>query len=492
MNGSTLRGTTAALGCCLFCLLIPGCQEPPAQGEGKIPVTTSSEQARELFLQGRDLAEKLRLTDSRRYFQDALEQDPSFALAHLALAQSSPTTAGFYDSLDAALGALDGVSDGERHMILAVEAGAKRDLAAQQAHLEALVEAYPEDERGHDLLGNFHFNRQDWDRAITAYRRATEIDPDFSPPYNSLGYALRGLRRYEEAEAAFRRYIELIPDEPNPYDSYADLLMKMGRFEESIENYEQALSFNPNFIASHVGAGHDYLFLDRPEQARESFRKLMGIARNDAERRQALLWMAASYLYEGDRDRALEQVRAMSAIAEEAGDKAVISGDLVLTGNILLRTGSPEEALDRFRVAVEVMETAAVPEEVKGNTRRHHLYNEARVALALGDVATARSKAGEYNEQVAARGIPEERRRWHELAGMISLRNGEFDAAMGHLIEADQQDPIVLFLQAEVWAGMGDVQKAREVMKRVANFNAINFNYAFVRAEARRKLEDWN
>jgi len=50
---------------------------------GKIPVTTSSEEARKEFLAGRDLSEKLRITDSIAHFDKALSLDPNFALAEL-------------------------------------------------------------------------------------------------------------------------------------------------------------------------------------------------------------------------------------------------------------------------------------------------------------------------------------------------------------------------------------------------------------------------
>ena len=58
---------------------------------GKIAITTTSEAARADFVKGRNLAENLRLEDSRQYFRSAIAKDPDFALAHLNLATSSPT-----------------------------------------------------------------------------------------------------------------------------------------------------------------------------------------------------------------------------------------------------------------------------------------------------------------------------------------------------------------------------------------------------------------
>ena len=48
-------------------------------GAGKIPITTSSEEARKEFLQGRDLNEKLLNQDSIAHFDKAISLDPGHA-----------------------------------------------------------------------------------------------------------------------------------------------------------------------------------------------------------------------------------------------------------------------------------------------------------------------------------------------------------------------------------------------------------------------------
>ena len=62
-----------------------------AGNNGKIAITTSSEEARKEFLAGRDLQEKLRITDSIAHFDKAISLDPNFALAELNRANVSPT-----------------------------------------------------------------------------------------------------------------------------------------------------------------------------------------------------------------------------------------------------------------------------------------------------------------------------------------------------------------------------------------------------------------
>jgi hypothetical protein len=65
--------------------------------KGTIPITTSSAEARNLYLQGRDLAEKLHGTHA--LFAKAVAKDPDFALAHLQLANTAPSAKEFFASL---------------------------------------------------------------------------------------------------------------------------------------------------------------------------------------------------------------------------------------------------------------------------------------------------------------------------------------------------------------------------------------------------------
>ncbi len=464
---------------------VPGARA--AENPDKIPITTSSEEARRLFLQGRDLFEKLRGTDARKFFEQAVAKDQTFALAHLSLATTAPTGKDFFDSVKQAVALAPKASEAERLLIFGFDAGVKGNVAAQKNDLTKVTQLYPKDERAQNALGGYYFGQQDYPAAIEAYKKATAINPAFSQPYNQLGYAYRFIGKYADAEQAFKRYIETIPDDPNPYDSYAELLMKMGRFDESIKNYEKALSVNPNFVASYVGIGNDQILMSRGEDARKTFARLAGVARNDGERRQSLLGSAISYVHEGTTDKALAEVQKMQAIAEAGGDLAAASGDQNLMGDILLESGQPDKALPLYQKTVGTMDRANAPAEVKEATRRNLLYDEARVALAKGDLATAKAKGDAYAQQVAAKKIPFEMRQQHELAGRIAVAEKNYPAAVKELEQASQRDPRVLYLLAVALHGKGDA-RAREVCTQAANFNELGVNYAYVRSKAKEML----
>jgi tetratricopeptide (TPR) repeat protein len=178
---------------------------------GKIPITTKSEEARNEFLQGRALAEKLLAQDSLAHFDRAIALDPEFATAELARSNASPTAKEFFEHQQKAVSMADKASEGEKLLILANQAGTNGDVVKQKECLEKLVAAYPGDERAHFNLGGYYFGQQEFTQAIEHYKKATEIAPSYSAAYNILGYSYRQQGDYANAEQAFKKYIELIP-----------------------------------------------------------------------------------------------------------------------------------------------------------------------------------------------------------------------------------------------------------------------------------------
>lgn len=481
------RAGSAAVG--LVALLVGfGTAAAQSAGEqGKIPITTSSVEARQQYLKGRALAENLRGHDSRAFLQQAAAKDPSFALAHYSLAQSAPTAKDFFEHLKQAAALADKASEGERLMILGLQAGANADTKTQRDYYERLVAAYPRDERAHFLLGNAYFGQQEMPKAIQEYRTAVEVAPGFAPAYNLLGYAERQVGEFGEAERAFKKYIELIPTDPNPYDSYAELLMKMGRFDESIAMYRKALATDSNFAPSHIGIASNLMLQGKHDAARAEAWKLYQAARNDGDRRGALFTAAVTYADEGNFDQAVGELKKEFAVAQKIEDDAAMSADAVAMGNVLLQAGKPEEARKRYLQALELTEGSDLSQEVKDDAKLVHHFNLGRVAVHTNDLAGAKQHAEVFMRGATAKNNTAEIRQAHQLVGSIALAEKKFDQALAELAQGNQQDPLTLYQMGLAYQGKGDEAKAGEIFQRVANQNTLPaLNYAFVREKAKR------
>jgi tetratricopeptide (TPR) repeat protein len=262
----------------------------------------------------------------------------------------------------------------------------------------------------------------------------------------------------------------------------------MGKYDESIEQYEKALSLDPNFVASHIGIATNLNFKGKHEEARKQLQKLYDLARNDGERGAAYFAMAVSYVDEGNMGKALLELNNQYALDEKNNDALAMSGDLISIGNVLLEMGRNNEAMAKFDNAVQLVEESNLSNEVKENTKRFYLYNSARVALKKRDFETAKVKSEEFRKQVEAINNPNQIRLSHQLAGMIALEEKDYDKATEEL-QADQQNPYNLYRIALAYSGKDDKEKCREFCMRAARFNALNnLNYAFIRNKAEDML----
>lgn len=477
-----------------------GCQEVPDKTStstasdataksGKIAVTTSSEEARKEFLTGRDLSEKLRITDSIAHFDKAIALDPNFALAEFNRANVSPTAKEFFAHLTKAVTLADKASDGERMLIQAGEAGANANPTKQKEILDKLVAAYPNDERAHFNIGGYYFGQQDYGQAISHYKKATEIAPDYSTAFNILGYAYRQNEAYSDAENAFKKYIELIPNDPNPYDSYAELLLKMGRFDEAITQYNKALAIDSNFVNSHFGIAAALAYQGKAGEAQAELQKMTQKARSDGERRTALFGQMVVAADSGKLDQALAEVAKQYALGEKNNDPAAMAGDLQLKGNILLESGKPDEAKQAYDQAVKMTTDSNLSQQVKDNTALFHHYNLARVAIAKKDLATAKTETETFRKGVEAKKNANQLKQAHELAGRIALEEKNYDVAITELRQANQQNPDVLYLLGHAYHGKGDAANAKASFTKAARFNSLPaLNYALVRSKAEKAL----
>lgn len=455
----------------------------PAEA-GKIPITTSSDAARQEYLEGRSLVERLRVTDSVAHFDKAIALDPAFGIAELARANASPTGTEFLDHLHKAVALAGKVSDGERLQILAAQAGSDAKGPEQRRLLEQLAAAYPNDERAHFAIGALLFGQQDPAAAVEHFKKSIEIAPNYSAPYNQMGYAYRQLGDFANAEHAFKKYIDLIPGDPNPYDSYAELLLKTGRFDESIAQYRKALSIDDHFLNSHMGIAANLMYQGKAAEAAAEADQIVKKARTDAETRTGMFVATSLDVYNGRMDAALASMDEQFAVAQKKNDTLGMVGDLQAKGAIYLEMKKPADAQAMFDKAIALVDASNLPDANKAN---QHLFRHnalARVALAKGDLSAAKRETAEFST-VALKGGPFQVKQAHELAGMIALQSKDWDTALTELGQASQQNVYNVYRQCLAYQGKGDAAKASETCGAAAKFYPLpELNYSFIHAKA--------
>lgn len=490
------------LAVCSVGLIIAACgkqEQPAAEAEtgaasveaaAKIPLTTASDEARDLYMQGVALADNLHVTEAHSMFTKAVAADPDFAMGHLQVAQSSLTAAEFFAAVEKAEATADGASEGEQLVINALAAAAENDQARQLAALKKLLAMYPRDERAHIAMANYANGQQDFAAAIAHFTHASEINPDFAVAFNGLGYAYRSAGDLDSAKTAFARYVELRPDEANPYDSYAELLMELGDYDASIDNYSKAIEFDPHFLSAYAGLTIAHSLKGEADLAQQAATDMLAAARNPGERQNAMFRAATSYLFAGDADAAIAVLKTMLAEALDNGDHSTAGGVLEYMGDIMLAAGNAEKANEYIDDALDHRMRAGFNEANQAQANRTHLYKSMIAAMIADDNETAANRAAEYAVEAEMHGATFEKRRAHELAGYIAMGTGDYEAGLAELAQANQLDPIVLYWTAYAHKELGNTEQAANYADRAANKNTLSGNLPFFRNQALAMLDE--
>jgi len=116
-------------------------------------------------------------------------------------------------------------------------------------------------------------------------------------------------------------------------------------------------------------------------------------------------------------------------------------------------------------------------------------YNEARVAIAKGDLKKAKAETEEFRRGAEGQNNPFQIRFAHELTGQIALAEKNGEKAVSELLQANQQDPYNLYRLSLAYSMEGDNVHAREFCKKAAEFYSLPMlNYAFIRNKAGKLL----
>lgn len=116
------------------------------------------------------------------------------------------------------------------------------------------------------------------EEAEETFRAVLEIDGDFAPALNYLGYMwAEAGRNLEEALALVERAVALEPDNGAYVDSLGWTLFRLGRYEGARQLLERAARLVPGdaIISEHLG--DVYLAVDRPAEARVHYERALSL-----------------------------------------------------------------------------------------------------------------------------------------------------------------------------------------------------------------------
>ncbi|HUO59977.1 MAG TPA: tetratricopeptide repeat protein [Candidatus Acidoferrales bacterium] len=282
------------------------------------PLTSESGAALKSLSEGVNQYEYLRVTVSLGHLRDAVKADPNFAIAHLTLARTTTDPAERLREFKRAEQLTSRASEDEQLMIRWFTRAEQSRLIDAITAMNELLARYPKNKRLQFAAAVFYNAQGAHDRAREACQRALEIDPNYGPALNELGYEYAFVRQVDKAIPLMERYIALLPNEPNPQDSYAEILRMSGRFDAAIMHYRKALALDAHFDSSQVGIADTLQLMGRFDEARAEYEKAVAMVPDEDTKLQYLERSAQTYVRAKDYAGADRAYSALSARAHKA------------------------------------------------------------------------------------------------------------------------------------------------------------------------------
>src|SRR5687767_14620080 len=199
---------------------------------------TANVDAYQLYLKGRFYWNKRTPADFQKaitFFQQAIGQDPNYALAYSGLADT-------YTLLTAY------ANEPPRVVIPQAKAAALKALELDDRLAEA-----------HASYGQIAaYYDYDFATAEREYRRALELNPNYATAHQWLAEHLSAMKRFDEALAEIQRALELDPLSGVINRIYAGILVDARRFDEAIEQFKKTIELESNFPLAHFFLGRAY------------------------------------------------------------------------------------------------------------------------------------------------------------------------------------------------------------------------------------------
>ncbi len=188
-------------------------------------------------------------------------------------------------------------------------------------------------------MGIAAYQSGDNEQAVKYYKRALEINPEYTQAHYNLGNAFLAQGKYALAREEYMRAITINPDFIPAYLNLGKIYLDSGQYEAARKVFEKAIKKNPRTANAYVGLGLVFHSRHLYQKARALYERALKINPNQPEAHYNL----ACVLAQMDLlDEALKHLRTATGLKPELGRQAPDDPDL-------RPLGRPEEIRERLK-----------------------------------------------------------------------------------------------------------------------------------------------
>jgi len=266
-------------------------------------------------------------------------------------------------------------------------------------------------------------------------------------------------------------------------------LLREGKLDDALALYRRTLEASPNSVAANIAAGSVLDLQGRGEDGRKYFARGIEVADTPEHKAMAQRAMAMSYAFERNCKKTVAYEQQVfdiygseknffqqGEIADEAARVCIESGDL-------------DAAYHWYQLGHD---TGLKEPDIK--PARQDLWEfrwehaQARIAARRGNQAEAQKHVAAAKNVLDKGTNPEQAQFLPYLQGYVAFYAGDYQAALGGLLKANQNDPFIQCMIGQTYQKLGEKDKAFEYYSKASTAIAHNPAAAYAVPLARKNL----
>jgi predicted Zn-dependent protease len=434
---------------------------------GSLPVATKSDDARKLLEKAIDQYENVLLDMSVSNAHLAATKDPHFALAYAVWSYAANRSQPNAEALKHAKAlASKGTPDEQLLVNWLVDVQQGDNLAAIGA-MNDLLARFPNDKHVLYLTSEWVYMQQDYERARKMMEKIIDIDPNFPPALNMLGYSYIETGDPDPAKAInfLKRYATLEPNQPNPQDSLGEVLRYAGDDQGSLEHYAAALKIITNFYSSQLGIGDTRTLMGDYPGARSAYDRVATTATNSRDRLHVQFQKALVSFWEGQPDQGR---KLLDSLLEQARRQKDPYAQFEIGFGRAQLSANPATELEQLRALEGTVQkpVTGMSEPDRNISLASVLREEARIAASHGQPDVAQEAISKLERCAAITRDLVVENNYESSRGFALFAQGDFANAADELA-ADLHSPLALHQLALAQEKLGNTAAAESTRTRL-------------------------
>ncbi|MBN2366875.1 MAG: protein kinase [Calditrichaeota bacterium] len=276
-------------------------------------ITTTSMEAYNYFIRGRDEWEKRNIENSKHFLEKAVKIDTTFATAYSYLAIA-------YYMLDEPKTCKSMLQKARHHSARATEKERLYIEARFALYIEKnnekrfnllhnITARYPQEKRAHlDLAFFYYFRRKLYTQAFERFQIVLELDPNFGLAYNMLALTYMETGEYQKAIQNFEQYASLNPGDANVFDSMGELYLRMGELDQALAKYQEAIEVEPQYFYAYRSTSYIYALKEDYENTIKWIDQYIKMAASEGIKARGHLYKGFYYFWLGSIRQSLKEL----------------------------------------------------------------------------------------------------------------------------------------------------------------------------------------